>query len=102
MPTTILTTSHSAKERGVPLPPFQSITYHGETYPGSGEWVVKIFSLAPIDDYELNVIFGARPTWVRRKIFRSYPALRPTSSYPPVEPVKGLHYLAAMEPWVST
>ncbi|KAL7418891.1 hypothetical protein Q5752_006575 [Cryptotrichosporon argae] len=103
VPTTILTTGRTARARtGMPPPRFQSITYHGETYVGSGEWVVKMFSLTRPTDRMLRAIFGDDPTWVLRKEWDSYPKLTPTASYAPVEPVRGMQYLAAMEPWVST
>jgi prenylcysteine oxidase/farnesylcysteine lyase len=101
VPTTILTTSYTAKAEGSEMP-FQSITYHGETTPGSGEWVVKIFSLKPLEDYTLTAIFGDEPTWVHRKTWLSYPKIRPISAYASVEPIPGFHYLASLEPWVST
>ncbi|KAK4685297.1 prenylcysteine oxidase / farnesylcysteine lyase, partial [Tremellales sp. Uapishka_1] len=103
IPTTILTTNVHARNAPGKLPPkFQSLTYHGETFPGSGEWVVKIFSISRMNDHILTAIFGEEPTWLLRKIWDSYPILRPIEKYAPVEPMKGLQYLAALEPWVST
>jgi hypothetical protein len=97
MPTTILTTGTGARP-----PAFQSITWHGETAPGSGEHVVKIFSRAAVPDATLRALLGEEPGWLLRKEWDSYPVLAPTQSFAPVEPVRGVQYLAAMEPWVST
>jgi hypothetical protein len=97
MPTTILTTGTGARP-----PAFQSITWHGETAPGSGEHVVKIFSRAAVPDATLRALLGEEPGWLLRKEWDSYPVLAPTKSFAPVEPVRGVQYLAAMEPWVST
>lgn len=102
LPTTILTTSTTSRANGTPLPSVQSISWHGETYPGSSEYVVKIFSKEILSDDTLTLILGEEATWVKRKEWYSYPALRPLTTYPPVEPLKGLQYLAALEPWVST
>lgn len=102
IPGTILTTDVTWRDTHGARPEFQSISYHGETYEGSGEWVVKIFSKAKISNALLADIFGDEPTWVYRKVWESYPVLRPTASFPPMYPMKGFHYLAALEPWVST
>jgi len=63
---------------------------------------VKIFSIMYLKDKILREVIGEEPGWVLRKAWDSYPVLSPTASYPPMEPVKGMQYLAAMEPWVST
>jgi len=96
VPNTILTSSSTTD------PGFQSITWHGETYPGSGEYTVKIFSMAALDDEFIYGLIGEEPSWLYRKEWDSYPALGPISAFAPVEPMKGFHYLGAMEPWVST
>jgi prenylcysteine oxidase/farnesylcysteine lyase len=64
--------------------------------------VVKIFSRQYIKDKILHDLIGEEPTWLLRKEWYSYPVLDTISSYAPVEPVKGVQYLAALEPWVST
>ncbi len=103
VPGTIVTTGATARANpGAARPEFQSITYHGETFEGSGEWVVKIFSKAKISNDLLADIFGADPTWVYRKEWDSYPVLHPTASFPPMQPMQGFHYLASLEPWIST
>ncbi|GMK54379.1 hypothetical protein CspeluHIS016_0109650 [Cutaneotrichosporon spelunceum] len=103
VPGTILTTGATVRAKpGAARPEFQSISYHGETYEGSGEWVVKVFSKAELSNDLLADIFGDYPTWVYRKVWDSYPALHPTASFPPMQPMQGFHYLAAFEPWVST
>ena len=104
VPGTILTTGYTARHNPGTAPArFQSITWHGETYPGSGEYVVKIFSMTYIKDKILrNLLGGEDPTWIVRKEWNSYPKLSVIASYAPVEPAKGLQYLASLEPWVST
>lgn len=104
IPGTILTTNATARETGQNGPPFQSISYHGETFPGSGEYVVKLFSKTKLGDEFLTTLFNSTPTSVFRKEWDSYPVLTPQSTfrYAPVEPMPGFQYLAALEPWVST
>lgn len=104
IPSTILTTAYTSRlTPGVPPPAFHSMSWLGETLDGSGEHVVKVFSRMPIaDSFISEILGGEKPGWVHRKIWDSYPELSPIERYPPVEPTKGLHYLAAMEPWVST
>ncbi|EIW73268.1 hypothetical protein M231_03632 [Tremella mesenterica] len=102
IPSTILTTGHTSRNDNTPPPLFQSITWHGETAPGSGEYVVKIFSLTYLKESILSELLGEEPTWVLRKEWDSYPKLKVTATYAPVEPMRGLQYLAALEPWVST
>jgi len=63
---------------------------------------VKIFSLTPVNDRFIKAMIGEEPSWLLRKEWDSYPVLKPTASYAPVEPVQGVQYLAALEPWVST
>ncbi|TXT07375.1 hypothetical protein VHUM_03095 [Vanrija humicola] len=99
IPTHVFTTGWTAREEGSPAPAFQSISYQRRV---GNERVVKIFSLAHIDDDHLHRIFGEKPSWVLRKVWESYPVLRPIAAYAPAEPIRGLHYLAALEPWVST
>jgi len=64
--------------------------------------VVKIFSLRYLKDKIIQDIIGEEPTWLLRKEWDSYPVLKPVERYAPVEPIRGLQYLAALEPWVST
>lgn len=87
---------------GHPPPRFQSISWLGETFPGSGEYVVKIFSLTYLKDKILREMIGEEPGWLVRKQWDAYPVLAPIASYAPVEPVNGVQYLAALEPWIST
>lgn len=112
IPQTILTSGLTARAHkdgspntaspSFPAPAFQSISWHGETTPGSGEYVVKIFSKSQLDDHFLHSLLDDDPTWVLRKQWDAYPVLSPLTTYPPVEPVSGVQYLAALEPWVST
>ena len=53
-------------------------------------------------DQFIHSLIDEEPTWLLRKEWYSYPELRPTTTWPPVEPVKGVQYLAALEPWIST
>jgi prenylcysteine oxidase/farnesylcysteine lyase len=103
LPTTILTTGATARAIAHhPSPGFQSISWHGETFPGSNEFVVKVFSKTLLSDQVIMEILGEEPSWLLRKEWYSYPVLKPVSSYAPVEPVKGVQYLAGMETWIST
>ncbi|ORY25191.1 Prenylcysteine lyase-domain-containing protein [Naematelia encephala] len=99
IPSTVLTVRPVA---GGPPPRFQSITWHGETGPGTGEHVVKIFSLTRFSDKLIRELIGQDPTWLLRKEWDSYPSMTTVASYAPVEPLPGVQYLAALEPWVST
>ncbi|WVQ94044.1 hypothetical protein IAU59_001122 [Kwoniella sp. CBS 9459] len=101
VPNTIITSS-SAKGSAIPPARFQSISWHGETYPGSKEYAVKIFSLTRLNQRFLYEMLGEEPSWLLRKEWDSYPKLRPINAYAPVQPIKGFHYLAAQEAWVST
>ncbi|OWZ79263.1 prenylcysteine oxidase/farnesylcysteine lyase [Cryptococcus neoformans Tu401-1] len=105
IPNTILTSAHpprSPDASSLPPPRFQSITWHGESFPGSNEYVVKIFSLTRLSDRLLREILGEKPTWVTRKEWNSYPKMEPTAGYAPVTLTEGVEYLAGMERWVST
>lgn len=104
IPGTILTTDATYRKTGEKdfYPAFQSISYHGETFPGSGEYVVKLFSKTKLDNDFLHTLFNSTPTWVLRKEWDSYPVLNPIVAYAPVEPLPGFHYLAGLEPWIST
>lgn len=100
MSNSILTTGEAFRKDGRTRPAFQTILYQ---FAKDGEFVVLLFSKAELSDAVLADIFGAGTvTWVHRKAWDAYPVLKPTTSYPPVQPRKGFHYLAAMEPWLST
>lgn len=74
IPSTILTTlSTHRTDPSSPRPEFNSITYHGETAEGSGEWVVKIFSESRREEGWLEEVFGGRVGWVLRKEWEAYP-----------------------------
>ncbi|WWC58035.1 uncharacterized protein I303_100570 [Kwoniella dejecticola CBS 10117] len=102
IPNTILTTGMTSRDQSVPPPRFQSISWHGEVLPGSGEYAVKVFSITRLSDRFIQSLIGEEPSWLLRKEWDSYPKLSPIASYAPVEPIKGLHYLAAQEAWIST
>ncbi|WVQ64724.1 uncharacterized protein L199_002891 [Kwoniella botswanensis] len=102
IPNAILTSGLTSRIQSIPPPRFQSISWHGEVLPGSGEYAVKIFSLTRLSDRFIHKLIGEEPGWLVRKEWDSYPKLKTTSSYAPVEPIRGLHYLAAQEAWIST
>jgi prenylcysteine oxidase/farnesylcysteine lyase len=58
--------------------------------------------MAALDDQFIHELIGEEPSWLYRKEWDSYPELGPISAFAPVQPMKGFHYLGAMEPWVST
>ncbi|KAL6302927.1 Prenylcysteine lyase-domain-containing protein [Sparassis latifolia] len=105
-PTEVLTTSAGA-ERGGRAPEFNSLTYHGRVRRRDGEeavpeeWVVKIFSRERVGDAWLEGVFGD-VGWVLRKEWDAYPVLRPTARFPPIRLAKGLYYVNAFEPFIST
>lgn len=79
VPTNIMTTLDGLR-RGGKAPEFNSLTYHGqakfaknETHDrqGTGEWVVKIFSMQRISDEWLAAMFQNEVGWVLRKEVRS-------------------------------
>lgn len=96
---TIMTTGQRARAGGTG-PSFQVILPQ-YVFPW-GETVFQLFSHDALADAELRDLFGDTIAWTHRKEWDAYPLLRPTGSYPPVEPRAGFHYLAAMEPWLST
>ena len=55
-----------------------------------------------LQDHFIRDMIGEEPTWLLRKEWNAYPELRPRTEWAPVEPVQGVQYLAAMEPWIST
>jgi prenylcysteine oxidase/farnesylcysteine lyase len=110
MAKTISTTGERARTSGHGQgPSFQLITPMLQGLPG-GVFVNLLFSHEALSDAELRDIFGnsvgnagsATAGWIHRKEWDAYPLLTPTTSFPPVEPRTGFHYLAAMEPWLST
>lgn len=100
LPGFILTSAYLSRKSESP-PTFHSIGWHGETYPGSGEYAVKVFSMDYLDDDFLAGLAGETPSWVYRKEWDAYPRMEPIRTYAPVEPYKGFHYLAGLEPWIS-
>ncbi|CAO1636851.1 unnamed protein product [Sympodiomycopsis kandeliae] len=65
--------------------------------------LVKIFSLEPLSDVQLEQIIGQDSIgWIHRQEWDSYPELHPTRTFPPIRPDQGLYYINAMEPLVST
>ncbi|BEJ14822.1 hypothetical protein CspHIS471_0405890 [Cutaneotrichosporon sp. HIS471] len=93
----ILTTGEGARSGG-PSPDFQLLMYN-LALPTSN--IVLIFSPEALPDSKIIELFGST-TWIFRKEWDAYPLLKPTTSFPPVLPRAGFHYLAAMEPWLST
>ncbi|WWC85730.1 uncharacterized protein L201_000596 [Kwoniella dendrophila CBS 6074] len=109
VPSVIMTTGITSREKkGIPPPRFQSISWHNPiTISKDGtkaemEYIVKVFSLTRINDRFIKELIGEKPNWLIRKEWDSYPKLKPIKTYPPTQPLKGFHYLAAQEPWIST
>ncbi|WVW81705.1 hypothetical protein I302_103700 [Kwoniella bestiolae CBS 10118] len=102
IPNAILTSAMTSRIQSIPPPRFQSITWHGEVLPGSGEYAVKVFSLTRLSDRFIHNLIGEETGWLVRKEWNSYPKLKTIASYAPVEPIRGLHYLAGQEAWIST
>lgn len=109
-PTEMLTTYQGVRQGTTEEPEFNSMTYHGKVQRATGEnwegadgdeWVVKIFSKKRISDEWLANMFG-KVGWVLRKEWDAYPVLPPTTSFPPVKLAKGLYYVNAFEPFIST
>ncbi|KLT44280.1 hypothetical protein CC85DRAFT_271477 [Cutaneotrichosporon oleaginosum] len=99
MAQSISTTGERARGGG-DAPAFQVLLYH-LAYPMSS--IVLLFSHETLSDTEIRDIFGDTITWTHRKEWDgAYPLMKPTTVYPPVQPRAGFHYLAAMEPWLST
>ncbi|KAI0318721.1 FAD/NAD-P-binding domain-containing protein [Amylostereum chailletii] len=106
VPTTVLTTLDGVRRGGV-APEFNSLTYHGPivdaaTGEATEEMVVKIFSMAPVSNAWLGEMFQGQVGWVLRKEWDAYPILPPTTSFPPVKLDRGLYYVNAFEPLIST
>ncbi|KAJ3801137.1 Prenylcysteine lyase-domain-containing protein [Lentinula aff. detonsa] len=99
VPRMVLTTYEGVRQ-GRKAPEFNSISYHGKI--SEDEWVVKIFSEAPVEDKWLQSVFDNQVGWVHRAEFDAYPKLPPTSSFPPVRLDHGLFYVNAFEPFIST
>ncbi|KAI0050817.1 FAD/NAD(P)-binding domain-containing protein [Auriscalpium vulgare] len=74
--------------------------YVGES--GKEEWIVKVFSPKAVSDEWLADLFMGQVGWVLRKEFQPYPALKPSPSFPPVRLDRGLFYVNAFEPLLST
>jgi len=109
-PTEVLTTFNRVREGLGDEPEFNSMTYHGKIKKANGEawaeangeeWVVKIFSKSRVSEEWLAKMFG-KVGWVLRKEWDAYPVLPPTTSFPPVKLAKGLYYVNAFEPLIST
>ncbi|KAH9942685.1 FAD/NAD(P)-binding domain-containing protein [Amylocystis lapponica] len=108
VPTEVLTTWERVRAGGAPAPEFNSLTYHGRVAradgaerAGADEWTVKIFSKERVSDEWLAGMFGT-VGWVHRKEWDAYPVLPPTSAFPPVKLDRGLFYVNAFEPFIST
>ncbi|GJE94006.1 FAD/NAD(P)-binding domain-containing protein [Phanerochaete sordida] len=113
VPTTVLTTWEAVRaDPDAPAPDFNSLSYHGKILTRDGvpanssddggeEWSVKIFSTQRLEDSWLRRAFG-KIGWVYRKEWDAYPVLPPTTSFPPIKLEKGLYYVNAFEPFIST
>ncbi|CCF50874.1 hypothetical protein NDA11_007499 [Ustilago hordei] len=96
------------KQLKKPVLNFYSLNYLRSVEPQTAsnkdkEYVVKIFSAAPISDSQLDRLFGLSTiSWVKRHEWDSYPLLIPTDRFPKIEVDEGLYYSNAMESLVST
>ncbi|KZT02930.1 uncharacterized protein LAESUDRAFT_762360 [Laetiporus sulphureus 93-53] len=118
-PTTLLTTANAVREGTGAEPEFNSLTYRGKVRAADGgpwageageEWVVKIFSKKRLTDEWLEntfgkfgwivVLFGSLITLF--SLWDAYLVLPPTTSFAPIKVTKGLYYVNAFEPFIST
>lgn len=97
-PRTLDCSHHLLSRPSKPGPRFQSTSYHGKTAPGSGEFVVKLFSLSSLNNDKLTKLFSSTPTWILTEEWDNYPVLSPTATYAPAEPIRDLQYLATLKP----
>ncbi|KAF8349812.1 Prenylcysteine lyase-domain-containing protein [Amanita rubescens] len=96
----VILTTYEGVRKGGKEPEFNSMSYHGLLR--EGEWIVKIFSQQRISDEWLQNVFNGQVGWVHRKEWDSYPILTPTSTFPPIRLDRGLFYVNAFEPFIST
>lgn len=95
------------KQLKKPILDFYSLNYLRSVEPQTNskdkEYVVKIFSAAPMSDSLLDRLFGLSTiSWIKRHEWDSYPLLTPTDRFPRIEVDEGLYYSNAMESLVST
>ncbi|CCM01254.1 uncharacterized protein FIBRA_03303 [Fibroporia radiculosa] len=109
-PTQILTSFDAVRKGTGTGPEFNSLTYHGKLKTTDGrawegprgeEYVIKLFSGEKMTDEWLETMFGS-VGWVFRKEWDAYPVLPPTTSFPPIKIARGLYYVNAFEPFIST
>ncbi|KAJ1025100.1 hypothetical protein NDA16_002607 [Ustilago loliicola] len=98
---------HAKKQFKKPILDFYSLNYlrsvEPQTNPRDKEYVVKIFSAAPISDSQLDRLFDSSTIgWIKRHEWDSYPLLTPTDRFPRIQVDEGLYYSNAMESLVST
>ncbi|KAE9395928.1 hypothetical protein BT96DRAFT_942062 [Gymnopus androsaceus JB14] len=96
----MLLTTYDGVRQGGKAPEFNSISYHGKI--SETEWIVKIFSEAPVEDEWLQSLFDGQVGWVHKAEFDAYPKLPPTSEFPPTKLDQGFFYVNAFEPFIST
>ncbi|GAA97684.1 hypothetical protein E5Q_04363 [Mixia osmundae IAM 14324] len=97
-PKTTLSTFAYANRDQVKRPKFSSLSYLRQLL--DDQWVIKIFSEAP---FALDEAFAARDVlWSYDKRWLAYPYLRPNPDLAPIELDRGLYYLNAFEPLIST
>ncbi|KAF8656393.1 hypothetical protein AX16_002578 [Volvariella volvacea WC 439] len=99
VPHMLLTTYQGVRQGGVE-PEFNSLSYHGKIR--ENEWAVKIFSKQRMEDKWLQSMFNNNVGWIYRKEWQAYPVLPPTQKFPPVKLDRGLYYVNAFEPFIST
>lgn len=71
--------------------------------PPRTEHIYKIFSPAPVDDsFFKHILGGADVSWIRRKVWKSYPYLPPRVTFEPQLLQPGLWYTSGIESFIST
>ncbi|KAI0035817.1 FAD/NAD-P-binding domain-containing protein [Vararia minispora EC-137] len=102
-PTSVFITLNATRRPGGPV--FNSLqrlaVLNGTGKGGKDESLVKIFSDEVLSDAFLDELVGERG-WTFKHTWDAFPILTPATSFPPVHVAKGLYYVNALEPVVST
>ncbi|KAH9926192.1 uncharacterized protein B0H18DRAFT_1006933 [Fomitopsis serialis] len=110
VPTYIMTSYNGVRQHVSPDPDFVAMAFHGQLKNADGELyqgvhgeehVVKIFSRQRLSDEWLEGMFG-KVGWLLRKEWDAYPVLTPTTTFPSIKLARGLYYVNAFEPLIST
>lgn len=110
VPTYIMTSYNGVRQHVSPDPDFVAMAFHGQLKNADGELyqgvygeehIVKIFSRQRLADEWLEDMFG-NVGWLMRKEWDAYPVLTPTTTFPSIKLARGLYYVNAFEPLIST